>query len=74
MYIYNRINRFQGGGQPTASFGYKISHQKPFSVIKKRLARVFTPKPICRKFKLKPLTKQNIQFLTELGFKVLEKK
>lgn len=51
--------------------GYKLkSHKKPKS-IKSTASRVSTSKS--RKNKLKPLQKENILFLSELGFKVKKK-
>lgn len=79
MYIYNRINRFQvsqaaAAAQPRpSSFGYKIDRHSVKKNNKKKTVRV-GGSPILavavNKRKLKPLTKRNIEYLTELGFKV----
>lgn len=73
MYLYNRIKRFQGGKlprlHPALSAAYKIKRNNSGNVIKNKPTRV--SRSILRKNKLKPLTKQNIAFLSQLGYKVL---
>lgn len=76
MYIYNRINRFLAGAPPhfnqftfrgssnNNKNGYKIKRRKPSKNIKSASVRVSRPK-------LKSLTKKNIEFLKNLGYKVI---
>lgn len=68
MYIYNRISRFQGGEQPLV--GYKIKRHTPIKIIRNKPA--VESGSITPSDKLKPLTKQNTEFLTQLGYKVLK--
>lgn len=73
MIIYCNTNReyFEGEGQQTQishGFGYKIKrHRKPKS-IKGTIVRASTSKS--KTNKLKSLRRENIQFLSKLGFKV----
>lgn len=73
MIIYCNTNReyFEGEGQQTQisrGFGYKIKrHRKPKS-IKSTIVRASTSKS--KTNKLKSLRRENIQFLSKLGFKV----
>lgn len=75
MYIYNRINRFQVG-EPLRRFGidsYKIKRSKPINNIKIKSVHVLGSKlrsATGNRRILKPLTKENIEFLTQLGYKV----
>lgn len=75
MYIYNRINRFQSGEiprshHPITSAAYKIKRNNSGGIIRKKPVRA--SRSIVHKHKLKPLTKQNIEFLSQLGYKVLK--
>lgn len=82
MYIYNRISRFQGRESATTSplhrylpanhkNGYKIKQRKANNDIKIKSVGVSRPKSSARSKKIKPLTKKNIEFLTELGYKLI---
>lgn len=71
MYIYNRTSRFQAlpfvasltyaNNRIKSGSSYKIKSRRPSHYIQTKPVRV-----------LRPLTKNNIAFLTELGYKVIK--
>lgn len=65
MFIYNSRNNNANHN----SEGYKIKKQSKFGGIKKRIVKPSTP----NKRNLTSLRKENVQFLTGLGFEVNEK-
>lgn len=78
MLIYNRMHRFGFVGEPLVKVGgrvqtnYKIKRRSPNAIIKNSTVPRSRSRSIIHK--LKPLTQKNIEFLTDLGFKVLKKK
>lgn len=76
MFIYNRLFRFRQVSAPLVKVGggvrsnYKINRRNANTIIKNNTVRASRPTAQ----KLKSLTKNNSEFLSQLGFKVLKKK